>query len=185
MRAGTFKTVVGDATKPEGLGTVPIIIPHVCNDLGLWGSGFVLAISRAFGEVPRLAYQHWHDGIEYGSDQLNSGQKNNIKMTDYFGLGEVQFVKIPEHKLVIANMIGQYKIRGSDEMRPPIRYGALASCMNHVANLALDAKAEIHCPKFGSDLAGGYWPVIQQMILEIWADLGIDVTVYEFNKEKQ
>ena len=34
----------GDATKPEGLGTK--IIAHVCNDVGLWGKGFVLAVSK-------------------------------------------------------------------------------------------------------------------------------------------
>mgnify|MGYP002351074259 FL=1 len=34
----------GDATKPEGLG--PRIIAHICNDVGLWGKGVVLAISK-------------------------------------------------------------------------------------------------------------------------------------------
>ena len=37
----------GDATQPHSQGTK--IIVHVCNDLGGWGKGFVLAISKAPG----------------------------------------------------------------------------------------------------------------------------------------
>lgn len=176
-------TVVGDATKPEGLGEKPIIIPHVCNDLGLWGSGFVLAISKAFGDVPRLAYQHWLKGIEYGSDQINSAQKNYIKTTGEFGLGAVQFVRTPNKGVLIANMIAQHKVGFDKNGRPPIRYGALMTAMDHIAYFAYKSCAElpeIHCPKFGSDLAGGNWDAISEMINEIWVDNGIDVTVYEF-----
>lgn len=34
----------GDATNPQTEGNK--IIAHICNDLGGWGKGFVLAISR-------------------------------------------------------------------------------------------------------------------------------------------
>jgi hypothetical protein len=41
----------------------------------------------------------------------------------------------------------------------------------------LHIKGAIFCPRFGSDLAVGNWDVIKEMILEIWCDAGIDVTV--------
>lgn len=34
----------GDATQPTGAG--PKIIVHICNDIGGWGRGFVVAISN-------------------------------------------------------------------------------------------------------------------------------------------
>lgn len=38
----------GDATAPHGKGVKLIV--HVCNDLGGWGKGFVLALSRRWPE---------------------------------------------------------------------------------------------------------------------------------------
>lgn len=38
----------GDATTPQARGNK--IIAHVCNDLGGWGKGFVLAISKRWPE---------------------------------------------------------------------------------------------------------------------------------------
>jgi len=34
----------GDATAPKADG--PVVIVHVCNDVGKWGKGFVLAVSK-------------------------------------------------------------------------------------------------------------------------------------------
>ncbi|GGJ45802.1 hypothetical protein GCM10010121_066360 [Streptomyces brasiliensis] len=39
-----IKYVRGDATVPSGKGVKAIA--HVCNDVGGWGKGFVLALSR-------------------------------------------------------------------------------------------------------------------------------------------
>ena len=40
----------------------------------------------------------------------------------------------------------------------------------------------IHTPKFGSELAGGCFDFILELIREIWLENGIDVVVYEFVK---
>lgn len=187
MNAGTFKTIVGDATKPEGLGKVPIIIPHICNDDNAWGAGFVLALSKAFGRLAEDAYHCWGDNDIWVSSS-NAKEFPHVKVfapegltndSVAFALGATQFVKLPDKKTVIANMIGQHGC-GFRDGRPPIRYGALADCMQSVRNVALMAKAEIHCPKFGSDLSGGDWKTVEQLILEFWVDNGINVTVYEF-----
>lgn len=51
--------IIGDATQPVYSG--PAILVHVCNDLGKWGAGFVLAVSRRWPE-PEAAYRAWHRG---------------------------------------------------------------------------------------------------------------------------
>ena len=51
--AGQIHYRVGDATAPVADG--PKIIAHICNDIGAWGRGFVLAISRRWPE-PEKAY---------------------------------------------------------------------------------------------------------------------------------
>ena len=40
--------LVGDATAPKTPG--PKMIVHVCNDIGAWGKGFVMALSRRLPE---------------------------------------------------------------------------------------------------------------------------------------
>jgi O-acetyl-ADP-ribose deacetylase (regulator of RNase III) len=46
--------IVGDATSPLGDGKR--IVVHVCNDIGGWGAGFVLAISRRW-TAPEESYR--------------------------------------------------------------------------------------------------------------------------------
>jgi hypothetical protein len=50
--------VTGDATRPAG--DEPRIIAHVCNDIGGWGAGFVLAVTKRWRE-PEVAYRRWYD----------------------------------------------------------------------------------------------------------------------------
>lgn len=49
--------IKGDATSPQAKGTK--IICHICNNLGGWGKGFVLAISKRWPE-PEKQYREWH-----------------------------------------------------------------------------------------------------------------------------
>lgn len=49
--------IVGDATDPKVEGNK--IIAHVCNDIGAWGRGFVLTLSRKFPEAER-SYRRWY-----------------------------------------------------------------------------------------------------------------------------
>lgn len=174
-----IKETTGDATRPSNEGEVPIIIPHVVNDIGKWGKGFVNAITKRWSEGPRQAYLLWANKIQGSPNEIEDGFNIVICNPNSFALGETQFVFVP-NKVCIANMVGQHQIRGMDAERPPIRYGATAQAMFKVAELANAHKAEIHCPKFGSDLAGGDWSVIKSLIQEIWVDNDIDVTVYTF-----
>ena len=151
--------IKGDATCPQGKGTR--LICHICNDLGGWGKGFVLAVSRRWDE-PEAAYRAWHR------------ERNN----NDFALGAVQFVKV-EPYLWVANMIAQHGMkRGSSG--PPIRYEALATCLQKVAARAVELKASIHMPRIGCGLAGGDWSRIEPLIEEHLCGQGLSVTVYDF-----
>lgn len=86
-----LRIIAGDATSPQAKG--PKIIAHVCNDLGGWGKGFVLAVSKRWPE-PEAAFRAWHRGRS-GND---------------FGLGAVQVVRV-KPDVWVANMVGQRGIR--------------------------------------------------------------------------
>ena len=119
---------VGDATKPEGAGSK--IIAHICNDIGAWGRGFVLALSK-LSPAPERAFREWYRGRE----------RND------FALGAVQFVFVsPDIK--VANMIGQHGIRKSQGV-PPIRYDAVETALKTVGEKAQTENATVHLPRIG------------------------------------
>ena len=132
-----IKYQTGDATDPTGKGNK--IIVHICNDIGAWGKGFVMALSRKWSE-PETAFRKWY------------------KDGKGFELGAVQFVQV-ENDLFIANIIGQRGIISIDS-RPPIRYEAVEKGLIKVAVKAADLGASIHMPRIGSGLAGGKWEEI-------------------------
>jgi O-acetyl-ADP-ribose deacetylase (regulator of RNase III) len=155
--------VKGDATAPIGPDDTNKIIVHVCNDIGGWGAGFVLAISRRW-EGPELAYRQW---AKDGAD---------------FQLGQVQFVKV-EPNLWVANLIGQRDIvrkQTPASSLPPIRYEAIKEGLQQIAQKALDLEASIHMPRIGCGLAGGKWKEMEPIIQEQLTDVGVSVTVYDF-----
>src|SRR5690349_15203247 len=150
--------VTGDASRPLGSG--PRIIAHVCNDIGGWGRGFVLALSSRW-EAPEQAYRAWFRG------------KDVIP----FQLGQVQLVSI-ERELWVANMLGQHGIH-SKNGRPPISYDALRECLRRLARYAVDLNASVHMPRIGTGLAGGSWEKIRQLVDEELTAKGVQVTIYD------
>ena len=74
--------VNGDATAPTAR---PAVIVHICNDIGAWGKGFVMALSARW-RSPEAAYRAWVK--EAGSP---------------LPLGDVQFVDV-EPGLTVANL---------------------------------------------------------------------------------
>ena len=149
--------VTGDATAPEASGSK--IIVHVCNDVGGWGAGFVLAISRRWSE-PESDYRDWY--AERASND--------------FGLGAVRLVKV-ESDLYVANLIGQQGLRRTAG-RPPIRYDAIGVGLARVAEHALTLRASVHMPRIRS-LAGGRWEEIEPLVLQHLTERGVPVTVYD------
>jgi|SRR5688572_4307678 len=149
--------VKGDATSPSCEGNK--IIVHVCNDIGGWGRGFVLAISAKWKD-PEENYRSWYlSGIN-------------------FGLGEAQFVKV-ESDIWVANLIGQRDIKPGKDGIPPIRYAAVAMALDKVADKTLELTASVHMPRIGCGLAGGTWDKMEEIVLEKLTNKGIEVTVYD------
>jgi len=151
-----IKYVNGDATRPQGNGKKVIV--HCCNDLGLWGAGFVLALSRRW-KAPEQMYHDFIDGLP--EDER---------------LGKVQFVAV-EPDICIANMIGQHGVGRGKNGVPPVRYEAIREGLKQVNMYCKMNNATMHAPKFGSDLAGGDWNVIEKIIEE---EIEAEVTIYIF-----
>ena len=146
-----YRIVQGDATAPVGEGFK--LIPHICNDIGAWGSGFVLAVSKKWSE-PEQVY------------------RNALPVY----LGDVQYVLV-EAEIVVVNMMAQRGIQGPP---PLVDYGWLSLCLENVRRHAWKHNATVHMPKIGAGLGGGDWDVIKGIIQARLCVLGIDVTVYEY-----
>ena len=155
----------GDATNPSMAIGEQAFIPHICNNVGGWGAGFVLALSKKW-EEPEIQYRQW---------MKRSGRMPN--------LGDVQYCSVADEgkykNTRVVNMIAQNGFRSEDNPKP-IKYAALVDAMRQVAGYMNSIDGSIHCPKFGAGLAGGDWRVIEALIQEIWVDAGINVTVYEW-----
>ena len=147
----------GDATMPEGPGNKVIV--HICNDIGGWGRGFVLALSKKW-KAPEAEYRKWFNA------------------QDQFELGEVRFVQV-ENDIWVANMIGQRDVITNSNGNPPIRYDAVKACLNKVASFAMQEKCTVHMPRIGCGLAGGKWENIEPILIEELAAKGIKTTVYD------
>jgi O-acetyl-ADP-ribose deacetylase (regulator of RNase III) len=144
--------VKGDATNPQGDSRKKIIV-HICNDIGAWGAGFVLALSRRW-DAPEESYRNMPKDLRT--------------------LGNVMMVPV-ENDIIVANMIAQHGI-GLENGIPPVRYGALKTCLEKVDALAQEIGADIHMPRIGCGLAGGKWETVVKMIRQA---VHVDVTVYD------
>lgn len=148
-----LKYVIGDATQPIGEGLK--VICHCSNDIGGWGAGFVVALSKRWRE-PEQAYR-------------------SLKTRK---LGDVQFVEV-EDDIMVANMIAQHNIVSQiidGVVTKPIRYYALNTCLEKVNAFALENKATLHMPRIGAGLAGGDWVEIEKIIKNT---MSVDVFVYD------
>jgi len=130
--------VTGDATDPVGVGNK--IIAHICNDVGAWGAGFVLAISEQWPQ-PKVEY---------------------LKSRRSLSLGAVSIIQV-EPSIWVANMIAQRGIHTFADV-PPIRYDALKKCLGSLAVEARKLQATVHMPRIGCGLAGGKWESVEPLI---------------------
>lgn len=150
----------GDATAPLGDGHKVIV--HVCNDLGKWGKGFVLAISK-----------RWKEPESFYKGSFQSSEKPE--------LGDVQLVQVAD-SITVANIIGQHGVRSPrNKTAPaPIRYEAIRKGLSKVSEYAKAHNATIHMPRIGCGLAGGTWEKIEPIIIESVIEQDIKVFVYDF-----
>jgi len=157
-----IKYLKGDATEPQGAGTKFII--HVVNDRGGWGAGFVLALSRKW-----------------------KGPEQSYRKYSPLTLGQIQVVPVERHPggvpyLYVVNMCAQTGYgRGNRNLHRtnepddqiPLRYDALQTCLEQVAEEATVLGAAIHAPRFGCGLAGGKWELVEPIIQSALEDLPV------------
>jgi O-acetyl-ADP-ribose deacetylase (regulator of RNase III) len=148
----------GDVTNPSTKGNK--IIAHICNDIGGWGKGFVVAISKKWKQ-PEKEYRKW------------------FKSEEGFNLGEIQIVEV-ESDIWVCNMIGQHKTVTHSVKVPPIRYDAVEKCLEKLSHIALQFDAEVHMPRIGCGLAGGKWEKIEPIIHKTLLTNNVSVYVYDF-----
>lgn len=117
------------------------VIAHICNNVGLFGAGFALAIAQKHPSVQQ-AYTERHQ-------------------QEPFDLGEVQFVEVGN--LFFANMIAQNGVRSFRNPRP-IKYNSLEFCLMEVYSFAKNKELPVVMPRIGAGLAGGDWQVIEKII---------------------
>jgi O-acetyl-ADP-ribose deacetylase (regulator of RNase III) len=142
--------ITGDATNPQGTGNK--IIVHICNDIGAWGAGFVLAVSKKW-RAPEIAYR---------------AEKKHT-------LGTVQLVRVSDD-IIVANMVAQHGVGIGADGKPPIRYEAVRACLNQVNDSAYHTGSTIHMPRIGCGLAGGDWSKIEEIIKDV---ASVPVYVYD------
>lgn len=154
-----------------------VFIPHVCNNIDLFGAGFAADIADKFPSVKA-------DYHMLGKNFL----KNNF--------GYAQIIKVMEEtrhkqKLYIVNMIAQNGVQSKNNPRP-LNYFALAKSMGILSSFILSntgylsksENIEIHCPKFGSGLAGGNWNFVSDLIDDVWGRYNVTVHILDRSGNK-
>jgi O-acetyl-ADP-ribose deacetylase (regulator of RNase III) len=154
-----IKYITGDVTQPVGDGIK--LICHINNDIGAWGAGVVLAISKRWKQ-PEDEYR-----------RIPASKRK---------IGHVQYIPVGDNTYV-CNMIAQNNIRPNEFAVPPIRYEAIEVCLQRVVEFAGSLtdgtnKVSLHLPRIGAGLAGGKWKFVEFFIKETIPD-NIPVFVYD------
>jgi hypothetical protein len=141
---------------------VQIIIPHIVNDIGAWGSGFVVPLGKHFPFSKECYLKH------YELHQLGDVQWINILEHDPENLADIAVMNMFAQSGIVSKSTGNRKYVN----QKPIRYEALVTCLRTVntnAQMYVSAgtAVEIHAPAFGSLRSGGCWPFIHELIEEI------------------
>lgn len=179
-------TIQGSATSPRPGKGKGAIIAHLCNDLGKWGAGFVLAVND-LSTIPKSAYHAL-------SADFNAGLSDNT-----IPRGIVQFVQVfppdCDGQLIVANMVAQNGVnRSAMSDGCMVDYPSLDTCLHKVMWHAVRLGCDVHIPKgMGSGLAGGDQNKIIDMITHAAQDVeatsrklhgnfdaSINITLWEF-----
>jgi len=158
----------GNAVEPIGLGNK--IIVHCCNDVGAWGAGFVLALSKKWPHVEEK-YREWFSYLSITSRPF---------------LGQIQIV-YAEDGITVCNLIGQRDTGtitiGCTEISP-IRYEAiyegLVRLRERIVKSTKTDTISLHMPRMGCGLAGGNWDDVLSCINKVFWNMDIDIFVYDF-----
>lgn len=152
-----IRVLHGDVLEPRNEGKK--IICQLVNDKAVkWGGGVARKIAKRFPNTE-----------EAFTEQV-------IQIPQRERLGRVVFTEASDD-LTIASLIGQEGFGPSPF--PRIRYAALQTCLERVADHAASIGASIHMPKIGTGSARGDWSTIEEMLDDVMVRAGLFVTVYD------
>ena len=168
-----MKYVSGDLFDIVDKMKTTVVIPHICNNQGKWGAGFVISLGRKY-PLAKQSYLDWYNNKTIDCEKI-------FYEDIFFELGNVQVVEVCPNRIYVANMIAQ-ELGGER----PLYYNHLCRCMDMLAGLIADKELpnQIVAPQFGSGLAGGNWNIIKQLIHDCWCRKGVDVTVVKYSTQK-
>ncbi len=156
--------VRGDATQTRGKGRRLLV--QVVNDGAFtWGGGgFAAAIKR-----------RWPSAQKTFTAQVTTDRST-------LRLGSVVTCDV-EPDVTLISLVAQHGYGPSP--RPRIRYAALRDCLLRVSGMAKEQNASVHMPRIGTGLAGGSWPVVEEIISETLTKMGINVMVYDLTQGRE
>lgn len=147
----------GDATEP--FGAEQKFLLQVVNDQAMvWGGG-VAKQTRKKWPTAQAAFAKW----AYG--------RQNLK------LGNIHAFKV-RPDLTLVSLIAQHGF-GKNTSGPRLRYGALFSSLEKVAEAAKAQAATIHMPRIGAGEAGGDWNIIEGILREVLISKGLKIAIYD------
>lgn len=121
------------------------MIAHLCNDAAAW------TFSCPW-EEPERAFHSWaREGVWQGEP---------------FGLGGAQFVEVAA-QLWMANLVAE------KQAVPPLRYGALETCLDKLQGFARPRAASVHLPRLDCD----NWERVEALLRKMLS--GLEVFVYD------
>lgn len=164
IHGASITYIRGDATSPRGSGKKLVV--HVVNDTALnWGGG-------GFAAAVRRKWPAAHDSF---TNQVTANRAS-------LRLGNVVAHTVAAD-LTVASVVAQ---RGYGfSAKPRVRYGALREGLVNVSNIAKHSGASIHMPRIGTGLAGGAWPVVEEIVREVLIGAGVPVFVYDLPQGKE
>ena len=178
--------VKGDATHPNCACNRAII--HICNNMGQWGAGFVVALAKRWPATERY-YREWceaypHPSLPLGINQIIRVERGthvvNMVAQDNSMRGDLPFVQYKHLD------IGNYPWLDDDMFIippavPRVNYGALQKCLSHAAfELRKRNILSVHAPRIGCGIGGGDWDIVELLLNKELINKGIEVTIYDF-----
>jgi Zn-dependent peptidase ImmA (M78 family) len=135
-----------------------ILCQLVNNTAKTWGGGLARQIAQKY-PIAQAQFKDWISAIPFPER-----------------LGKVH-ISQPVSILLIASIVGQEGFGPSEH--PRIRYSALRSGLERVAEVALERDAAVHMPRIGLGAAGAEWSVVEDIINDTLVARQVDVTIHD------
>lgn len=145
-----------------GYGNGPIVVAHVVNDSAhAWSrQGVAAALAAQYPQVAR-AFRAW-----------TIASPANLRLGGIHAIDQ----RDRDRTVTVVSMVAQQGYGPGAVTR--LRYDALRDALTGVADLAESSGASVHVPRIGAGQAGGRWDLIENDLVAVLADRGIEVVVH-------